>query len=781
MPDATVPLKIGRYEIREELGRGGMATVYRGFDPQVKRYVAVKVLPRELLHDPTFRARFAREAETIAALEHQAIVPLYDYGEDDGQPYFIMRLMPGGSLADKLKSGAVPPEQCARVLSRLAGALDEAHGRGFIHRDLKPGNILFDQHGDAYISDFGIAKLVSGSTTFTGSGVVGTPSYMSPEQGRGEKDIDGRSDVYALGAILFEMLTGEMPYQADTPVAVMLKHITEPVPRVLEVKPDLPPGCETVIERALAKERDERFPTAGELASALASASRGEHATVARQPRPGRGQPVKTITKPAPAGISRKTVARVPATTETSPREIAGTAPTAGLRIPGWVWIVGAVIVVGIVIAALAVGGGVLFTSARITPTANATGLALTQVAQEAATAQFSLNANATATRQAALDLEATTNALITESVQQVSNLQASQTAAAEGTVAALAQQTEEAGATASAQESVTAAVAAATAEAQAAIEAQLTAPRVAFIANGDLWMINLDGENLTQLTKDGGQKASPRWLPDGRMLAFITGLCVKTVDVLTLESNTLICLNYAASVDSFEVSPDGQYFALSVEGKLHIGNYDPAAFQLIRSRNDMESAATCMLYSQNYVESASWSSDGKKLAVEVQIPLSGLKADTLRVFDFACGNNAPRKLEEFPGTWFSMPAYKNQPELQGWGWDSDVLFAFVDNVRNEGFGNIYVYNTSNKRPARQIFPIAGGRCCYRDPQWSPDGSTLLFAFQDIEAGANSVTGLYYIPYGQVGTGASATKIPLPDNFFSDPRQKPQLVMAPTP
>ena len=776
MTDSNIPLKIGRYEIRDELGRGGMATVYRGYDPQVKRFVAVKVLPRELLHDPNFRARFAREAETIAALEHQAIVPLYDYGEvaETGQPYFVMRLMPGGSLADKLKGQPLPPQECARILSRLAGALDEAHRRGFIHRDLKPGNILFDQHGEAYISDFGIAKLVSGSTTFTGSGVVGTPSYMSPEQGRGEKDIDGRSDVYALGAILFEMLTGEMPYQADTPVGVMLMHLTEPVPRVLEVKPDLPPGCETVIERALAKDRTERFGTAGDLAHALTSAAKGEQVTLTRPT----AKPVSTSTKPAQA---QKTVASVPAETAAPP--FGGVTPAAGRKIPIWVWAAGAVVIAGVVIGLLALGGGAFFAGSRATPTPNATAQAFTQVAQLAATAQFSVNATATANHQATLDSEAALNTQIAEGAQQVSNLLATKTAEVAGTAAAIAQATADARSTASAQEAATATVAAATADAQATLDAQLSNPRIAFIGNGDLWTVNLDGSSLKQLTTDGGQKTAPRWLPAerGRTVAYITGLCIKIVDSLTLEEGTLTCLNYAASVDGFEVSPDGQYFAISVEGKLHVGDYDPARLSQIRSRSDLEAAATCMLYSQNYVESAKWSSDGGQIAMEVQIPLSGLKADTIRLFDFACGDNTPRKLEEFPGSWFTMPKYKNQPELQGWGWDSDVLFAFVDNVRNEGFGDIYVYNSSAKRPARQIFPIADGRCCYRDPQWSSDGATLLFVFQDIETGANSTTELYYIPYGQVGTGASATRILLPDNFFKDPRQKPQPVMAPIP
>lgn len=763
MPDSRQPQKIGRYEIRDKLGHGGMAVVYRGFDPQVKRFVAIKILPQELLYDPAFRVRFEREAETIAALEHPAIVPLYDYGEEGGQPFFVMRLMSGGSLADRLKGQPLPPEECARILARLASALDEAHQRGIVHRDLKPDNILFDQQGEAYISDFGIAKLLSGATTFTGSGLVGTPAYMSPEQGQGLKDIDGRSDVYALGAILFEMLTGQMPYQADTPIAVMLKHINEPVPRVLDANPDLPPGCETVIERALAKDPAGRFATAGEMAEALFSAAGGDPLTLAR-PSVKRGptqpnQPQKTIAS-APA----ETIAPAPARSKTLV----------------WAWVIGLLVILGLFAGiAFAVSGGAFFAAGRGTSTLDATQVSFTQAAQLAATTQANVDVTATANQEATLSVKGTAEALNTESAITAQNLQATETAQVEGAANAIAQITAEAQSTVSAQENATATVAAATANAQATTDAQLSAPRLAFIANGDIWVVNLDGSTLKQLTTDGGDKTALRWLPDGRTVSYITGLCIKTVDSLTAEGQTLTCLNYAPSVDGFEVSPDGTYFAISAEGKLHIGYYDPANLTAVKSRRDLEVSATCMLYSQNYVESARWSSDGERLAVEVQIPLNGLKADTIRLFDFACGNSTPRKLEEFPGTWFTLPAYEKKPELQNFGWDSDVLFAFTDEVRNEGFGNVYVYNTNLKRPPKQLFPLTGGACCYRDPQWSPDGKTLVFVFQDIATGANSATELYYIPYGEIGTGASATRIPLPDGFFQDAREKPQPVMAP--
>src|SRR3989304_497992 len=172
------PEKIGRYEIKSELGRGGMATVYRGYDPRFEREVAVKVLPPELLHsDPQFRVRFEREAKIIAQLEHPSIVPVYDVGEENNQPYFVMRYMKGGSLSERIKAGIFSVENAVKILERIAPGLDEAHARGFVHRDLKPSNILFDGRDSPYISDFGIAKIIQGqSGTMTGSGIIGPPA-----------------------------------------------------------------------------------------------------------------------------------------------------------------------------------------------------------------------------------------------------------------------------------------------------------------------------------------------------------------------------------------------------------------------------------------------------------------------------------------------------------------------------------------------------------------------------------------------------------------------------
>jgi len=254
---------IGRYQIKDELGRGGMAVVYRAIDPHIGRTVALKLLPSELSQNPKFRMRFQREMQTIGTLTHPAIVPLYDAGEHNGQPYLVMRLMAGGSLLDRLKQGPVSLPETIGMLNRLASALDEAHSQNIIHRDLKPGNILLDEQGLPYLSDFGIAKLTD-VTSMTSQGAIGTPAYMSPDHFEGQ--ITLQSDIYALGMILYQMLTGELPYQASTPAEWIRVHLLEVPTPICAIDPTLPPAIEAIINKALAKHPEHRYSSASKMA-----------------------------------------------------------------------------------------------------------------------------------------------------------------------------------------------------------------------------------------------------------------------------------------------------------------------------------------------------------------------------------------------------------------------------------------------------------------------------------------------------------------------------------
>ena len=267
--------KLGAYEIGEPIGQGGMATVYKAFQPGMNRAVAVKILPPALAaqRNTTFLERFRQEAQVIARLEHAHILPVYDYGESDGVLYIVMRYVDGGSLQKRIDAGRVPLRDVSRILSQIASALDYAHRQGVIHRDIKPSNVLLDRQGDAYLTDFGIAKMAASTLHLTGTGVIGTPQYMSPEQGQG-LDIDGRSDVYSLGVMLYEALAGRVPFDAETPLAVVLKHVTEPLPSVRTHAPDLPESVERMLGAALAKKAGDRYATAGELAAAFDDAIR---------------------------------------------------------------------------------------------------------------------------------------------------------------------------------------------------------------------------------------------------------------------------------------------------------------------------------------------------------------------------------------------------------------------------------------------------------------------------------------------------------------------------
>lgn len=275
----TLPEKIGRYEIKSELGRGGMATVYRAYDPSFDREVAIKVLPREMLHEPQFRSRFEREIKMVAGLEHPAIVPVYDVGNEDGQPYFVMRYMTGGSLSSWIEKGKFSIQDTARIIEKIAQGLAYSHKKGIVHRDLKPDNILFDSNGDPFISDFGVAKFTEATGGLTGSGVIGTPAYMSPEQAQGT-EVDSRSDIYGLGVIVYQMLSGQQPYSADTPMGVVVKHITEPAPEILKVLPSLPPEMDTIIKTSMAKDKNARYPNTVELAKALNLAAFGNEGNI---------------------------------------------------------------------------------------------------------------------------------------------------------------------------------------------------------------------------------------------------------------------------------------------------------------------------------------------------------------------------------------------------------------------------------------------------------------------------------------------------------------------
>ncbi len=499
------PEKIGRYEIRAELGRGGMATVYHGYDPRFEREVAVKVLPSELLHaDPQFKLRFEREAKIIAQLEHSSIVPVYDVGEEQGQPYFVMRYMNGGSLSERIKAKIMTIEEATNILARIAPGMDEAHSKGIVHRDLKPSNILFDGKNIPYISDFGIAKLSQAqSGNVTGSAIIGTPAYMAPEQASGEA-VDGRSDIYALGIILYEMLTGRQPYEADTPMAVAIKHITDPVPHILETNPNLPNEIEAVIQAAMAKNKEERFATAGDLVEALRDISSGK-----AQLQTLKGVPPRTIK------ASAKTIKAAKKSFN--------------------VWLV----VVPLLLIAMIGGGVVLFNVIKPqlgTETPAPVVVPPTSV-PETATSEPTTEPTEALAIPATTDTEAPPTATDTPALPKLPVLGG--------------------------------------------------ADKIAFVANREIWLMNVDGSDLKQLTTDGATKNDLQWL-DQKTILFLSGKVVKYYNIATDAVDTLASFPSEVTLDAFQVSHDGKQVMIAMSNQIFVVPFSFETMKTVTNRNQL-------------------------------------------------------------------------------------------------------------------------------------------------------------------------------------------------
>jgi len=686
-------MKFSRYEIKDELGRGGMATVYRAYDPMFDRVVALKILRRELLDESQLVERFERETRIIARLEHAAIVPVYDAGRDNDQLFYVMRYMAGGTLSERIKSGTLSLNEIAHIIQRIASALDYAHDKGVIHRDLKPGNILFDEYGNASISDFGIAKFAHASTELTNSGIIGTPTYMSPEQARGE-EVDGRSDIYSLGVILFEMLSGKTPFEASGPLAMAMKHALDPAPHIRDINPNLSVSMDAVLDKVLVKDREERYQSGVEFANAF----------IATLPEPLTPD-ANLITPLPPRAPKHDAPTKLPRVTK----------PRTNARM----WMIGGLIVLTLLAFA-------------IWQLSRSPAMPASTPTLEPATVTATLASPTALPIETAIPTETITPTLPVEGVYPGG------------------------------------------------------ADKIALTANRDIYLMDIDGANVRQLTNTNLPKFDLQWLPGGNELLYGEGKCVYKINVNTPQAKPeeIVCFT-AEKFEGFRVSPDGKYTAISIERRLIIFPFDLKLLPTAKTAFDLQAASeACLDYTAVAVKSAQWSADGKNLAILYQGAVGDQLrlGDTIRVFKVDtenCQDLDPLITAEIPNRQFTPEDYVKSPVLPAYFWDGHQQILFNTLVRNAGYGTLYLYNMSTTQE-REI-NLANGTCCYRDSVISPDGTHILLFFQDVKQGSDSETQMYYIPIDQFGSGTTFTPIKLPLHFFPNPRENLEVALHPVP
>ena len=652
-----------------------MATVYRAHDPSSNREVAIKVLPPEMLRNLVTRARFKRELKLVASLEHPAIVPVYDVGEDEDQPFFVMRYMSGGSLAAMIKRERFSLSDAAVIIERLASALDHAHSKGIIHRDIKPDNVLFDAGNHPYLSDFGVAKFAETAVSATGREVMGTPAYISPEQARGE-NVDHRADIYGLGAILYEMLTGKRPYPGDTVIGVAVQHLNDPIPDILKARPDLPVEVDVIIKTAMAKDKQKRYDTALELALALNRATFGEDRTI-----PNLATMVDR--QSTSASSSRRTG-----------------------------WIVAALVLLAAVGGWLGLRGQLPFPIAPIATTTASITMASPAI-------------EPTMTLRPAPTLTPTVTAPVGPETPVVAPIPGG-------------------------------------------------ADKVAFVSGNQIYVMNVDGSDLIQIRAENSAKSGLHWIADGR-LVYVSRNCAYIVDVQIERPEEIVCFDARESLEGFRVSPDGKLVAISIQRTLNVLPFDLELLKEVETRFSLLALKENCFYNQYAFRDVLWSKDGTQLAAHV-VDTELVSSDQIFLLSINIPNCAmvgPVRIDRIPGSHIDFES-ESTKRISSFDWDGDHLFLLNDLIRNDGFGNLYLYD-SKTRDGVKINPI-DGVCCYRDARWSPDGSYIFFVFQRSDSAEIQ---FYYFPFSDWEDSNGWTPIPIPDLLFTTPREKPQPALRP--
>jgi serine/threonine protein kinase len=730
--------RIGRYDIISLIGQGGMSSVYLGYDPRSQREVAIKILPPYYMHSTKFRERFEREALMIALLEHPAIVPVYDMGEEDGQPYIVMRYMSGGSLGDKLKKGPLPLRDCMEMYLRLAPALDTAHARGVTHRDVKPDNLLFDKYDNVFLSDFGLARLreTIGFANISDGSILGTPAYMSPEQIQGDREIDGRSDIYSMGIVLYQMLCGSVPFSGTTAASIMMMHLVNPVPQISEQNKTLPTAIQTVLDIAMAKDPDDRYQSAGDFAKALQAVTTGVHKKITLQntastatQRPADRSTLIIPSKKA-TGIARRDAGTAGKPSEANENKVPVPGETNGVRKTTAPEVASALPRDEKSLAPSTSQPDPLQKRPRTIPWRGLLVgfivilvLSLTLILRSLGVFPFSL-------------LTSSSNAPNNSLVQKNPTAKTSGTQASSSLTPVILGQ----------------------------------ADKLAFVKSSDIWASDLDGSNLVQLTTDGVKKSNLHWSPDGQSVIYTSANCINLVGVLTKQVLTLTCFTGIPSISAFDISPDGQKVALGLaQTDLYLLPYTQLfSLQQVSLPADLLSLAQCSFYApyntKETLKAVNWSLTDGRLAMLLSTPLDGVYRDEINIVDFSQCTASPLMVKEILPTYFlfTLQGYYDHPEITNLSWNGNDQLLLNGNVNNEGFGDLQLYNLDQNQ-TRKLVP--NGSCCYRDAHWSPDGTYLFYSYQPEAGGEIS---LYYTPSSELSqSGGSMASLVLPAGFLT--------------
>lgn len=696
---SDLPPKIGSYEIRSVFSDNGKSRLLYAYDQHFGMDVIIKLLPADFFADPDFRAHFEQDIRALSAKQLPSIVPVYDIGQYEGRPYLVQRYMPGGSLADRLEEGPLELAEVVRITERLAQGLDAAHERGVLHLNLKPSNVLFDDNDEPFLVDFGQVRTDPESATDVLNLVDGAPSFTSPEQALGQFDLDHRCDLYALGALVYTMLTGRVPFPDGNPISQAMQHVSAPTPDVLKLRPDLPPGCAAAIDWAMCKDPDLRYASAGEFAAVLAQQAQ-------------RSQPKKARKSARP------------------------------LRL---------VLLFLLLLLFLGTAAGQAMGILDLQKAPQNVSAALTEIA-------YAINPPTPTpippTQTPTSAPPTRTSTLVPTTVSPQSTSTPSPTPKPTNT--------------------------------PIPTPTRLVigfADKIAVIRRNDIWVADMDGKNLEQITSDQASKVNLRWTPDGKALVFSSSNCYQMLTYPEKEKKSLGCF------DDLAISPDmssmviGKWIILSNQNKAWVNFYGP--FDLLTQ--GLIQSIPQEPVSGGYPFKGGWltqfSADGQTLASVFRSSYQNYFLDELELYNKPKYGEDLDVIDSIPGGRFTLRGYigpKDAHILSDFGWDGNRTFALHGMVSPTGYGDMAIYTRlveENSYKVDETLNPIEGQCCYQDIQWSPNGEYLLFVFQDSRYLKDTL--VYYVPYATIREPLSYTPLPFPEDFFDDPEARVEPALRP--